>query len=78
MMLALMLHYPIVAGKASCHTMSKDFLKSMKTSVEILLRLQVFLAEYLEIEYLFGAAPSRPETSLLFCNGLFCLWLESV
>ena len=40
--------------------------------------LQVFLAEDSEIEYLFCGVPSGSETCLLFCNYLFCLWLESV
>ena len=31
MMLALMLYFFIVAHRASCHTLSKAFLKSMKT-----------------------------------------------
>ena len=31
MMLALMLYFLIVAHRASCHTLSKAFLKSMKT-----------------------------------------------
>ena len=31
MMLAMMLYFLIVAHKASCHTLSKAFLKSMKT-----------------------------------------------
>ena len=38
--------------------------------------LQVFLAEDPEFEYLFCGAPSHTEASLLFCNDLFCLWLE--
>ena len=46
--------------------------------VEILLLLQVFLAEDPEIEYLLSDALSGPETCLFFCNDLFCLWLESV
>ena len=46
--------------------------------VEILLMLQVFLAEDLEIVCLFCGAPSCSETCLLFCNDIFCLWLESV
>ena len=46
--------------------------------VEILLMLQVFLAEDPEIEYLFCGAPSGSEICLLFCNNFFCLWLESV
>ena len=43
-----------------------------------LLIMQVFFAEDPEIESFFCGAPSRSETSLLFCNDLFCLWLESV
>ena len=45
---------------------------------EILLMLQVFLAEDPEIEYLFCGAPSGSETCLLVCNDLFCFQLESV
>ena len=43
--------------------------------VEILVMLQVFLAE---IEYVFCGAPSGSEACLLFYNDLSCLWLESV
>ena len=78
MMLALMLYFLIVAQKASCHTLPKAFLEVYEDMVEILLMLQVFLAEDPEIEYLFCGAPSGSETCLLFCNDLFCLWLESV
>ena len=46
--------------------------------VEILLMLQVFLAEDPDIECLFIGAPSRSETRLLFSNYLFCSWLGSV
>ena len=35
--------------------------------------MQVFLAE---VDYLLCGAPSRSETSSLFCNDLFGLWLE--
>ena len=73
-MLALMLYFLIVAHKASCHTLSEVY----EDMVEILLMLQVFLAEDPEIEYLFCGAPSGSETCLLFCNDLFCLWLEFV
>ena len=69
-----MLYFLIVAHKASCHTLSKAF----ENMVEILLMLQVFLAEDPEIEYLFCGAPSGYEICLLFCNDLSCLWLESV
>ena len=54
----------------------KGLLEVNEDMVEIL--LQVFLAEDPEIEYLFCGAPSGSETCLLFCNDLFCLWLESV
>ena len=54
----------------------KCLLEVYEDMVEIL--LQVFLAEDLEIKYLFCGAPSGSEHSLLFCNDLFCLWLESV
>ena len=74
-----MLYFLIAAHKASCHTLSKAFLNEVyEDMVEILLMLQVFLAEDPEIEYLFYGAPSGSETCLLFCNDLFCLWLESV
>ena len=56
----------------------KGLLEVYEDMVEILLMLQVFLAEDPEIEYLFCGAPSGSETCLLFCNDLFCLWLESV
>ena len=39
-----------------------------KDMVEILLMLQVFLADDPEIEYLFSGRPSGSETCLLFCN----------
>ena len=76
-MLALMLYFLIVAHKASCHTLSKAFLV-YEDMIDILLMLQVFLAEDPEIEYLFCGSPSGSETCLLFCNDLFCLRLESV
>ena len=72
LMLALMLYFLLVAHKASCHTLSKAFLKS-EDMVEILLMLQVFLAEDPEIEYLFCGAPAGSGTCLLFCNDLFCM-----
>ena len=78
MMLALMLYFFIVAHKASCYTLSKVFLAVYEDMVEILLMLQVFLAEDPEIEFLFCGAPSGSETCLLFSNDLFCLWLQSV
>ena len=56
----------------------KSLLEVYEDKLEILLMLQVFLAEDPEIEFLFCGAPSRYETSLFFCNDLFCLWLESV
>ena len=56
----------------------KGLLEVYEDMAEILLMLQVFLAEDPEIEYFFCGAPSSSETCLLFCNDLFCLWLESV
>ena len=56
----------------------KGLLEVYEDMVEILLMLEVFLAEDPETEYLFCGAPSGSETCLLFCNDLFCLWLESV
>ena len=56
----------------------KGLLEVYEDMVEILLMLQVFLAEDSEIEYLFCGAPSGSETCLLSCNNIFCLWLESV
>ena len=73
MMLALMLYFLIVVHKALCR-----LLEVYEDMVGILLMLQVFLAEDPEIEYLFCGAPSSSETSLLFCNDLFSLCLESV
>ena len=55
----------------------KGILEVYEDMEEILLMLQGFLAEDSEIEYLFCGARSGIET-LLFCNDLFCLWLESV
>ena len=73
MMLALMLYFLIVASYPV-----KGLLEVYEDMVEGLLMLQVFLAEDPEIEYLFCGAPSDSDTRLLFCNDLFCLWLESV
>ena len=56
----------------------KGLLEVYEDMVEILLMLQVFLAEDPEIEYFISGAPSGSDTCLLFCNDLFCLWLESV
>ena len=56
----------------------KGLLEVYEDMVEILLMLQVFLAEDPEIEYVFFGAPSNSETCLLFCNDLFCLWLDDL
>ena len=58
-MLALMLYFLIVVPKASCHTYpGKGLLEVYEDMVEILLMLQVVLAEDPEIEYLLCGAPS--------------------
>ena len=49
-----------------------SFLEVYEDMVDILPMLQIFLADDPEIEYLFCGAPSRSETSLLFCDDLFC------
>ena len=54
----------------------KGLLEVYEDMVKILLMLSVFLPEDPEIEYLFCGAPSRSESSLLFCNDLLSLWLE--
>ena len=74
MMLALMLYFLML----SIRLRAKGLLEVYEDMVEILLMLQVFLAEDPEIGYLFCGAPSGSETCLLFCNYLFCLWPESV
>ena len=56
----------------------KGLLEVYEDMAEILLMLQAFLVEDPEVEYLFCGALSGSETCLLFCNDLFCLWLESV
>ena len=53
----------------------KGLLEVYEDMVEILLMLQVFLAENPEVEYLFCGVPSGSETCLLFCNDLFCILL---
>ena len=65
-------------GKTVVHMVNGVGKTQPEDMVEILLMLQVFLAEDPEIEYLFCGAPSGSETCLLFCNDLCCLWLESL
>ena len=64
------------------HSCPYSFVKGLfevyEDMVEILLMLQVFLTENPENEYLFCGVPSGSETCLLFCNDIFCLWLESL
>ena len=61
MMLALMLYFLIVAHKAFVPYPDKGLLEVYEDMVEILLKLQVFLAEDPETEYLFCGAPSGSE-----------------
>ena len=56
----------------------KGLLEVYEDMVAILLMLQEFLPEDPVTEYLFCVASSGSATCLLFCNDLFCLWLESV
>ena len=43
--LGLMLYSFMVAHKAACQTLSKAFMKSMKTWIEVLLVLEIFLTQ---------------------------------
>ena len=53
-------------------------LEIYENMVEVLLMLQVLLAEDPDIGYLLCGAPSSSETSLRFCNDLFSLWLKMI
>ena len=66
MMLALMLYFIIVGHKT--------FLKSM---AEILSMCRYF-SQRIRRMNICCSAPSRYETSLLFCNDFFCLWQKYV
>ena len=76
---ALILYFRMMAHKAACHTLSKAFLKSMKTwYVQILLKLQVVFTQDSEIEDLFCGASSGSEPSLFFSNYFFSLGFKPI
>ena len=68
---ALILYFRMVTHKATCHILSKAFLKSMKTWYRILLMLKVLFTQ--EVEDLFCGASSGSEPSLFFSNYFFSL-----
>ena len=72
--LVLMLYFFMFAHKSACQTLSKAFMKSMKTW----LVLEVFLTEDSKVEDLLCGAPSCSEACLFFSNDLLRLRLKSV
>ena len=76
---ALILYFRRVAHKAACHTLSKAFLKSMKTCmVQILLMLEVLLTQDSKVEDLFSGASFGSEPSLFFSNYFFSLGFKPI
>ena len=77
---ALILYFRMVAHKAACHTLSKAFLKSMKTwyRVQILLMLEVLFTQNSKVEDLFCGASSGSEPSLFFSNYFFSLGFQPI
>ena len=73
MMLALMLYFLIIV-----HVFELYPVKGLLEVYEDMVEIRYFFAEDPEIEYLFCGVPFHSETSLHFCNDLFCLWQESV
>ena len=71
---ALILYFRMVAHKAACHTLSKAFLKSMKTWY----RLEVLFTQDYEVEDLFCGASSGSEPSLFFSNYFFSLGVKPI
>ena len=65
---------PIRLRVIPCQRPSLSLIRHSRNSADA----AVFLAEDLEIEYLFCGAPTGSETCLLFCTDLLCLWLDSV
>ena len=74
---ALILYFRMVAHKAACHTLSKAFLKSMKTWYRLLM-LEVLFTQDSNVEDLFCGASSGSEPSLFFSNYLFMLGFKPI
>ena len=68
----------MVARKAACHTLSKTFLKSMKTMVQILPMLQVLFTQDSKVEDLFYGASSGFEPSLFISNYILSLGVQPI
>ena len=64
---ALILYFCMVAHKAACRTLSKAFLKSMKTWYRLLM-LEVLFTQDSKVEDLFCGASSGSEPSRFFSN----------
>ena len=75
---ALILYFRMVAHKAACHTLSKAFLKSMKTWYRFLLMLEVLFTQDSKVEDLFCGASSGSEPSMFFSNYFFSLWFKPI
>ena len=75
---ALILYFPMVAHKAACHTLSKAFLKSMKTWYRFCWCWRYFSHKDSEVEDLFCGASSGSEPSLFFSNYFFSLGFKPI
>ena len=67
---ALILYFSMVANTAACHTLSKDFFKSMKTWYRF--------TQDSKFEDLFCGASSGSDPSLFFSNCFFSLGLMPI
>ena len=75
---ALILYFRMVAHKAACHTLSKDFLEINEDMVQILLMFEVFFTQDFEVEDLFCGASSGSEPNLFFSNYFFSLGFKPI
>ena len=71
---ALILYFRMVAHKAACHTLSKAFLKSMKTMADV----GGIFTQDSKVEDLFCGASSGSEPSLFFSNYFFSLGFQPI
>ena len=74
----LMLYFFMVAHKAACQTLSKAFLKSMKTWQRSCWCWGYFSQNFFLVKDLLCGAPSCSEACLFFSDDLLRLWLQSV
>ena len=77
--LVLMLYFFMVAQKAACQTLLKAFLEVCEDMmIEVLLVLEIFLAENAWVEDLLCGTPTCSEACLFFGDDLLRLWFQSV